>query len=101
MKASSISILKKELSLLPYSDVVDICMKLTKYKKENKELLTYLLFEANDEPLYIKKVKEFIDEQFEDINKSNSYFVKKTLRKILRITNSEATTTRPASPIPR
>ncbi|MGB0851406.1 MAG: hypothetical protein ACPGTP_09160, partial [Bacteroidia bacterium] len=55
-----------------------------KYKVENKELLTYLLFESHDEDGYIDIVKEYIDEQFEYINLQNYYFIKKSVRKILR-----------------
>jgi len=87
MKAASLKEIKTELSTLAPEQLLDFCMHLAKYKKENKELLTYLLFEAGDEQLYIEKVKEFISEQFEDINKSNVYFIKKALRKILRLTN--------------
>ncbi len=87
MKTASLKEIKTELSTLYPDQLLDICLHLAKYKKENKELLTYLLFEAGDEQLYIKDVKDFISEQFEDINKSNVYFIKKTLRKILRITN--------------
>jgi hypothetical protein len=47
-------------------------------------LLTYLLFESSDEPGYIKSVKSAIDEQFEQINRTSSYFIKKSIRKILR-----------------
>jgi len=87
MKASSISTLKKELSTLPAGDVIDICMKLAKYKKENKELLSYLLFDANDEKEYIKSIKEEINIQFAEINLSHLYFAKKSIRKILKNTN--------------
>jgi len=87
MKASSISTLKKELSTLPHNDVIDICMKLVKYKKENKELLSYLLFDANNELEYIRNIKEEIDIQFADINLSRLYFAKKSIRKILKTTN--------------
>jgi len=87
MKASSVSNLKKELISLPASDVIDICMKLVKYKKENKELLSYLLFDANNEMEYIRSIKEEIDLQFADINLSHLYFAKKSIRKILKITN--------------
>ncbi len=87
MKASSISEIKQELTNIPAGELVDLCLKLAKYKKENKELLSYLLFESYDEQAYIKNVKADIDEQFEDVNKSNLYFAKKTLRKILRIIN--------------
>ncbi len=87
MKASSISTLKKELNTLPVSDVVDICMKLVKYKKENKELLSYLLFDANNELEYIRSIKDEINSQFAEINQSHLYFAKKSIRKILKITN--------------
>jgi hypothetical protein len=86
MKAASLKELKNELANMPPSDLVDLCMHLVKYKKENKELLTYLLFEANDEQAYIKHVKELMNEQFEDVHKSNLYLAKKTIRKILRTT---------------
>jgi hypothetical protein len=86
MRASSISILKKELATLPHSDVIDICMKLVKYKKENKELLSYLLFDANNEPEYIRNIKAEIDLQFSEINLSHLYFAKKSIRKILKTT---------------
>jgi len=60
---------------------------LTKYKKENKELLTYLMFDAIDEKGYIDSIKSEIDQGFEGMNRNNLYFVKKSLRKTLRITN--------------
>jgi len=87
MKTASIKELKTELNTLATSRLIELCMQLSKYKKENKELLSYLLFEASDEQLFIKEVKKLIDDQFECMNKSNLYLVKKTLRKILRTTN--------------
>lgn len=50
-------------------------------------MLTYLIFEANDEQAYIQSIKEAVDEQFMDINHTSLYFVKKSLRKILRLIN--------------
>jgi hypothetical protein len=87
MKASSINNLKKELSTLPAGDVIDICLKLIKYKKENKELLTYLLFDANNEKEFINSIKEEMNTQFAEINHSHMYFAKKSIRKILKNTN--------------
>jgi len=86
MKAVTLSELKKELAGLSSRKILEICLRLAKYRKENKELLTYLLFEM-DEQEYIRKIMEEIDLQFEGINKSNIYYVKKSLRKTLRITN--------------
>ena len=48
--------------------------------------MTYLLFEAGDENAYIQVVKEEIDEQFLTINTDSYYYMKKTIRKILRNT---------------
>lgn len=87
MKAASIHELKKEVNSLPVAEVVELCLRLAKYKKENKELLHYLLFEANDEASYIKKAKTELSSQFTIIDTNNIYLAKKTLRKILRNTN--------------
>src|SRR4051812_39483859 len=87
MKAATIYELKQELSSLPIRDLVEICQRLGKFKKENKELLTYLLYEANDEDEYVKGIKKEIDELFAEINLSHLYFAKKSLRKIVRLIN--------------
>lgn len=87
MIVASVSTLKKELSTLPHEETLKICMRLVKYKKENKELLHYLLFEAFDESGYIGSIKSEIDRHFSEINTSHTYFIKKSIRKILKITN--------------
>ena len=69
MKAATVTQLKKEL----------------KHKDED-ELLTYLLFESDYEPGYVTLIKETIDEQFEALNTRNYYWMKKSIRKILRET---------------
>jgi len=87
MKAATISELKNELGNTSPVQLLELCIRLAKFKKENKELLTYLLFEAFDEEAYIENIKQEMKQQFEEINISNLYFVKKSLRKILRLTN--------------
>ena len=84
MKAATISELKEELSNLPEKEIAALCIRLARYKKENKELLTYLLFEAFDQEAYINNVKKEIDEQFTELPRSTPYQNKKSLRKILR-----------------
>jgi hypothetical protein len=59
---------------------------LSKFKKENKELLTYLLFESSDEEAFIRGVKEEIESEFEQINTKSYFYIKKSVRKILRNT---------------
>lgn len=87
MKTATITELKKELSAIPPAQLAALCLRLAKYKKENKELLTYLLFEAHDEQGYIESVKAEIDNGFEDMSADSLYNAKKRLRKILRYTN--------------
>ncbi|MBY0479436.1 MAG: hypothetical protein K2Q24_17445 [Chitinophagaceae bacterium] len=84
MKAASIHELKQELQHLSAAQITDLCLRLARFKKENKELLTYLLFDANDTAAYIKSIQEETDLQFKEINHSHVYFTKKTLRKIVR-----------------
>lgn len=87
MKASSLKELRDELKIYPPEQLQSLCIRLAKFKKENKELLTYLMFEADNEQGYIDSVKEEIDESFEAINRRSTYLIKKSLRKILRDTN--------------
>jgi hypothetical protein len=87
MKAASLSQLKQEMKSLSSNDLVEICLRLIRYKKENKELLTYLLFEMQDEKAYIRTIQQEMEQQFSEINKSNIYYAKKSLRKIVRTTN--------------
>ena len=69
MKAATVKELKNELRECSPQELLQICLRLSKFKKENKELLTYLLFEASDEEGYIKNVKKELTEQFGKINK--------------------------------
>ncbi len=87
MKAASLSYLKQEMKNRSSNELLEACLRLARFKKENKELLTYLLFEIQDEQTYIESIKKEIDGQFQEINKSNIYFAKKSLRKIVRTTN--------------
>jgi hypothetical protein len=87
MKAASISELKKELIMLQPEETLKLCLQLAKFKKENKEFLSYLLFDANDEYTYIQNLKEEIDAFFKDMNRHNVYLAKKTLQKTVRALN--------------
>ena len=83
MKAVTIKEISQELFNLTPKELRDLCLRLSRFKKENKELLTYLLFESSDEASYVESVKKEIDQQFEKINKRSYYFIKKGLRRIL------------------
>lgn len=83
MKAVTIKQLKDELSYKSADELKELCLQLARFKKENKELLTYLLFEANDEEHFIKTIKDFMDVSFDEINIKNYFFIRKSMRKIL------------------
>ena len=87
MKLASVNEIKEELSHLSQKDLLAFCVRLVKYKKDNKELMNFLLFQSDNPALYLQQVKDEITELFKEINSSNLYFAKKSLRKILRITN--------------
>jgi len=87
MTPVSLKEIKSELGALEPDLLINLCLHLAKYKRENKELLTYLLFNAHDENEYIRGVKVIMDEGFDSMNLSNVYLAKKTLRKVLRIAN--------------
>ncbi len=87
MKAATSNEIKQELKGLSSANLIELCLRLARFKKENKELLTYLLFEADDLETYIRHVKDEVDEQFREVNTSSIYFAKKTIRKILRMVN--------------
>lgn len=84
MKTATAKEIKNELADLEREQLLQLLQRLSRFKKENKELLSYLLFASVDEDAYISTVKKDIDEDFSKINTSSAYYIKKSLRKILR-----------------
>ncbi len=87
MITASLSELRRAVNNIPTGELPELCIRLARFKKENKELLSYLLFEADDEPEYIRKVKAEIDDNFNELNRATPYMTKKGIRKILAFTN--------------
>jgi hypothetical protein len=87
MKAASVAEIKGALKNKSIAELTELCLRLARHKKDNKELLTYLLFEADDTISYINSIKQEIDDNFEDMNTGSLFWVKKSLRKILRFIN--------------
>jgi hypothetical protein len=84
MKPATVKQLKDELVHRSHEELLETCLRLSKFKKENKELLTYLLFESTDESAYIERVRREVDAEFDEINTNNYYYIKKSIRKVLR-----------------
>ena len=53
MQTATIAKLKRELKFKSEEELKELCLLLAKFKKDNKELLTYLLFERGDEDAFI------------------------------------------------
>jgi hypothetical protein len=84
MKAASIVTLRKALAHLDRQALQQLCLRLARFKLENKELLTYLIFESEDELQYVQSIKLQLDKIFDEINTNRYFFIKKSVRKILR-----------------
>jgi len=86
LKAVTLKQLKDELSHKSANELKELCIHLSKFKKENKELLTYLMFESHDEEQYIQSVKDQMDVFFTEINTKSFFYVRKSVRKVLTLT---------------
>jgi hypothetical protein len=89
MKPASINEIKKALSDRSPAEISEFCLRLAKFKKENKEMLSFILFEEDNVSDFVAAVKKETDEQFLKMNTSNVYFIKKSVRKILRTINKQ------------
>lgn len=78
--------IKKEIQHLSQGQLAELCLRLARYKKENKELLAYLLFDANNEHAFIEKIKAEVGFMFSQLPSQN-YAAAKSIRKILRLIN--------------
>ena len=76
--------LKHELEALSPPELLKIVLRLAKHKVENKELLSYLLFDAEDPLNYAEYLKEEMETPFLQAV-SHPYYLLKSLRKSLRL----------------
>jgi len=86
MESPKLNNIRKELNHLPKENLADYCLKIAKYKTENKEFLSYLLFYSDNNDLYISEIKKMLDEGFSDLPYSD-YTATKVLRKLTRLMN--------------
>lgn len=80
--------IKAELKHMSSTQLADLCLRMVKYKKENKELLAYLLFEAYDQQAFINSIKAESGLMYSQLS-SQSYQMAKNIRKILRFINKQ------------
>lgn len=87
MKPATLKQLKDDLKHKSQEDLMELVLRLSRFKKENKELLTYLLFEADDETGYVANTCQEVTEMFAEINTSSRFYIRKSVRKILTTCN--------------
>ena len=91
MHIASLAEIKRELKEQTNEELIANCLRVAKFKKDNKELLNYLLFEAHDEENFKQEVISEMSSMFAEVNLSSVYFAKKTIRKILRFVTKQIT----------
>jgi hypothetical protein len=79
-----LSDLKKELLELSKPELIQLCLRVAKLKRENKELLAYLIFDSEDPLFYAQKLKPEIKEVFKQPFQ-HAYYLTKSIRKAMRL----------------
>lgn len=87
MKAASVHQIKQELEALSPAETRELLMRLARFRVENKEMLSYLIFYSEDEAGFVKTIKADIDFLFSEINLTHPYYIRKSVRKVLRLIN--------------
>ncbi len=87
MYTAGVREIRQELEAQSPKELINIIQRLARFKKENKELLTFLLFEAHDLDAHLTAVREELLMSMLDIQPERIYLAKKTVRKTLRIAN--------------
>lgn len=87
MESLKLSSIKSELSSKTQKELIEICLRLSKFKNENKELISYLIGYERREDDFVADCKQDIEDLFQSVNTSSVFLAKKTIRKILRNIN--------------
>jgi hypothetical protein len=83
MRSATLSDIKKEINQLPAKELAELFLLMAKFKKENKEYLSYLLFDSHNKRALLEEIKAEIKGMVLDFN--GNYFrydFKKKLRKL-------------------
>ncbi|MBK7214987.1 MAG: hypothetical protein IPH88_17195 [Bacteroidales bacterium] len=85
METASLNEIRKAFGSLSPKEMAELCLRLGRYKKENKELITYILYYECDPSGFLRAVKNETNTQIAAINRSNNYYILKGIRKIIRM----------------
>lgn len=79
--------IKKELKSYSQPQLLEACLRIIKFKKDNKELATYLLFAASNEAEFIKEVNTATSDEMVLAKGRQTNHQRKMLAKVLRLVN--------------
>lgn len=86
MKTQGLADIKKTIKNISHAELSEICLKLARFKKDNKEYVHFLLYEASNPLDYAEEVKESLLGPLTNLSRHPSLKVKE-LRKHLRVLN--------------
>lgn len=86
MNPSSLKDIKSDLKNCSQEELLELTLRLIRFKKDNKELVSYLLYEAENDFVFIETCKEEMEIAFNQINTSSFFYIRKGIRKILSFT---------------
>lgn len=84
MKPATLKSIKSELSLLSQQELIQLLTSVIKYRKENKEFVSYILFDSKDEAGFVMQMKAEMIELMEPVTRYNVVTSLKYIRTILR-----------------
>lgn len=84
MELADARTIKAEIKERSHEELVELCMRLSRFKKENKALITYELFLKDDEWAFCQETKEQITEDLSAITNKQVFWLKKSVRKVLK-----------------
>jgi hypothetical protein len=86
MRPASIQEIRNQLHHETPEALIDLILRLARFKQENKALVTYRIFDSIDEDAFVVSVQQMISEVFVGVNPA-PYLAKKTIRKAIRMGN--------------
>lgn len=87
MKVASAQEIRKTLLNMEPREITDVVMRMLRYKKDNKELASYLLYNSSDEQAFVDEITEEINASFAELKYEGAYKYTKQIRKIIRLAN--------------
>lgn len=87
MDAASLADIRKELAHQSPAELMELVVRLARFRLDNKALIGYWLFDRTNQAQFLAQVHLALDEALASMNFSSAYFVKKSLRKWQRQVN--------------